>query len=167
MSAVLKLVLGIMLCTGLVLMLSAASFRASPDTNKTQFQIYSNAKNLSSIDDENLTYNNTGNPVSNMESISLNMLQKIVEAQKDLNSDNPVDQVLGAFGLASALSIDLVFLFIAVPLDAFNFVAGILLNIASLDSPWREFGVLGGLVLALLVVYLAFKIAAMILKWDA
>lgn len=165
MGAVLKLVLAIMITSTLILLLGGAMYSGSTDANKTQFVAYrgdnSSLSNMSVINGTN-----TNDSTSNMQRVSQGMLQKIVDSQKNLNSNDPAAQILAAFGLAAALSIDLIFLFVAVPLDGVNFVGGILFNLASLDAPWSMFGVLGALIIGIFIVYLAFKIAAMVLKWD-
>lgn len=174
MGSIWKVVIGIMFASFLVLTLAGGFYRASNDVNKTQFSAYSQCngtagcfRNLSALGENNLTYTNNQNSVSNMQSISENMFQSIAAAQRNLEKTGDIGaQILGAFGLVAALTVGLFSLLIAVPLDGLNFIFGVASNITALEAPWSQFALLGGFGLSLFVAYMAFKFVAMIMKWD-
>ncbi len=157
MGKVLAIALGMMVVFAMVGMMATAMYDASPDTSKTTFQTYKNTKNFSELGEENLTNNN--DPRSNMQKTAEVMANKMADAQRALNSDNPVDQILGAFGILSAVTIDVIFLLLAVLMDGINFIGGIILNVSALPTPWNMFGALGVLGIALFMVFTVFKIA--------
>jgi len=157
MGKITSIAIGMMVVFAMVGMMATAMYDASPDATKTSFQTYKNTRNFSELGEDNLT--NTNSSVSNMQKTAEVMGNKMADAQRALNSDNPVDQVLGAFGLLSAVTIDVIFLLLAVLLDGINFIGGIILNVNALPTPWNMFGTLGVLGLALFVVFTVFKIA--------
>lgn len=159
MGKVTSLALGVMVVFALIGMMASAIYNASPDVNKTTFQKYEQYKNFSQLNEENLSTPNTNDSVSNMQRTAEMMANKMADAQRSLNSNNPVDQVLGAFGLLSAVTIDVMFLLLAVLLDGVNFVGGIMLNVSALPTPWNMFGTLSILGMAMFIVYTVFKIA--------
>lgn len=140
-------------------------YTGSTDENKTAFVRYGQYESLSGID-ANISGANTNSSISNLQHMSNVMMQKITDAQSDLKSDNPAEQILGAFGLISALTIDVIFLLIGVLLDGANFVWGISANLSLLPPPWSYFGILASFMAALFIVFMALRIISIIFKWD-
>lgn len=166
MGKLTSIALGIMVAFSLVALMASAMYTASTDANKTAFSTYAQYNNFSELNAQNMSYANTNNSVSNMQLAAENIAEKIAGASRDLNSDNPVDKIVGAFGLISALTIDVVVLLLAILMDGVNFIGGIIANIGSLPTPWREFGTLSGLGVGMFIVYTVFKIASAALKVD-
>lgn len=166
MGKVTSIAIGMMIVFTMVGMMATAMFNASPDTSKSDFDTYEQYQNFSELNEDNLTVSNTENSVSNMQRTAEAMANKMADAQRALNSDNPVEQVLGAFGLLSAVTIDVIFLLLAVLIDGVNFIGGIILNVNMLPTPWNMFGALGVLGIALFIVYTVFKIAGALTGRD-
>lgn len=166
MGKVTSIAIGMMVVFALVGLMSSAMFNASSDTNKKEFDTYEQYKNFSELNEDNLSVSNTEDSVSNMQRTAEAMANKIAQAQRDLKSDNPVNQVLGAFGLLSAITIDVIFLLLAVLLDGVNFIGGVILNVSELPTPWNMFGSLGVLGIAIFIVYTVFKIGAALTGRD-
>lgn len=150
----------------LVSMLASAFYTASEDATKEEFEDYGVYENRSDLNVDDLDYNNSQSTVSNLQLASEAMANKIADAQTRLNSNDITEQLLGAFGILSALTIDVIFLMLAMVLDGINFVSGIATNLGNLESPWDKFAVLGGFGVAIYMVYMMFKIASAVLKWD-
>lgn len=166
MGKISQIAIGMMVVFALIGMMATAMYNASPDVNKTQFQTYEEYQNFSELNEENLSLTNSNNSVSNMQRTAEAMANKIADAQRGLSSDNPMDQVLGAFGLLSAITIDVIFLLLAVLLDGVNFIGGIILNVNMLPTPWNMFGTLGILGIAMFIVYTVFKIGTALTGRD-
>lgn len=149
----------------LVTMMAASFYNASDDTTKENFTLYRQYEGWSDLDD-NLSVDNTNSTVSNMQLQAEVIANKITDAQVQLSSNDITQQLLGAFGIISALTIDIVFLLLFVMLDGVNFIGGIAFNLSALPTPWNYFAVFGGFGIALFIVYTVLKIAAAILKWD-
>lgn len=166
MGKLTSIAIGVMMTFFLVGMMATSMYQASNDETKRNFTLYQEYQNLSELNEQNLSYANTNNSVSNMQLAAETIANKIAEAQEDINSDDPISQVLGAFGLLSALTIDVLFLLLAILMDGVNFVAGVAFNITLLPTPWNEFGKLIGVVVGMFVVYTVFKIASAVVKVD-
>jgi len=156
----------LMVAFALATMIASAIYTESPDPTKTQFYTYSNAKNISGVDSVNGTMANTQNSVTNMQTASEDIAETLATATQQLSSKDVSEQILGAFGVGSALTIKVAGLLLAILLDGFNFFAGISMNVAHLPTPWNNFANITGLGLAMFVVFAVFKIAAVVLKWE-
>lgn len=165
MGKLLSLGLSAMFAFFLISMLAAAFYDASPDDTKQNFTLYQEKKNWSELD-ANLTMDNSEDVVSNMQLQSEVIANKIGEAQTQLSSGDITQQLLGAFGILSALSIDVLFLLLFIMLDGVNFIGGIGANISLLPTPFNMFGILVGFAISIFIVYAVGKIAAAVLKVD-
>lgn len=166
MGTVLNTALAAMFGFFIIAMFAGALYDASSDASKTEFSQYGVYKNWSNLSEDELEYANTENSVSNMQIAAEAIANKIAEAQQQLNSDDITQQLLGAFGILSALSIDVLFLMLAVMMDGLNFVMGTSTNLSHLEPPFNYFANLAAFGMALFIVFISFKIAASVLKWD-
>jgi len=145
----------------------SAIYTGSTDPSKSEFQLYGQYENLSQIDNNGtISSNNSNNSVSNMQYQALTMMNELSDAQRQLNSQNPAEQLLGAFGTVQAVTLSAGFLLVGIFLDGANFIWGILANLTNLPSPWHYFGVLAVVVVTLFTIYLAFRIMSLIFKWE-
>lgn len=151
----------------LVGILMGDMYSISPDTNKTQFTNYTPYRDFAQLNNQNLSFNDTNDSKSNIQLAAEAMATKLATAQAGLISGDPATKILSAFGVISAFTIDVAVLFLAVLIDGENFFAGVAGNLSTLPTPWNYFGILVGIVISLFVVFAVFKIAAMVLKWDA
>ena len=147
-------------------LLAGAIYVGSTDPDKYEMTPYREYQNWSTLGEDNLTYSNTNNTVSNMQLQAEIIANKIADAQTQLSSGDITQQLLGAFGIISALTIDILFLLLAVMMDGVNLVGGIAYYMSALEAPWNMFAILGSLAIALFVVYMVFRLAAAIFKWD-
>jgi len=150
----------------LITMFAGAMYTASDDATKKDFVGYGEYRNLSELNEGDIPGTNSQNTVTNMQRQSEAIANKIGEAQTQLNSNDITEQLLGAFGIISALTIDVLALLLAVMLDGVNFISGIASNLGNLESPWDKFAVLGGFGVALFMAWFGFKLVSAILKWD-
>lgn len=162
MGEITKMAMSIMFAVFIVGMFSTALYMESTDENKTEFVDYSERYDQSDINNANLSYDNTNDSVTNFELIANNMQNKIAQAQKDVQEGG----VLEAFGLVTSLTMDIFNLMLAVLFEGANFIAGVVLNINELPTPWNYFSIFSAFAVALIVVYMALKIVAVIMKWD-
>jgi len=162
MGHISKMAIGVLFAVFIIGMFGAAMYKESSDATKAQFSDYSMRYDQSDIDNANLSYTNTNDSISNFELIAGNIQNKIAQAQKEVQEGG----VLEAFGLFTSLTMDIVNLMLAVIFEGVNFVAGIVLNIGELPSPWNYFGIFSAFAITLMVTWMAFKIASAIMKWD-
>lgn len=166
MGKVLDTAIALMFGFFLVTIFGTALYTMSDDVTKAQFENYQEFEDFDELNEENLSYANTENSVSNMQLQAEVIANKIADAQSQLSSNNAYDVIMGAFGVASALTIDVLFLMLAIMMDGVNFISGIASNLAGLESPWNYFANLAGLGVALFVVFIVFKTISAHFKWD-
>jgi fumarate reductase subunit D len=164
MGQLTTIAMGVMFAFALVFIFATAIETGSNDVNKTHFVQYSQNQNITINGSQ--TGPNSQNSVSNFQKIAEGLLQKLADAQTKLSSNNPADIILGAFGVISALTIDVVLLLISIVFEGGNFIAGLALDVALLPTPWNMLGSLFGLATAAFVVYATFKVVSPIVKWD-
>lgn len=170
MGRVTQTVLALLFAFTLVGLFMGSLMDASTDPQKQEFSRYKedSPQIKSFLDAGNVTYNNTDNTVSNIQLISLNIQQEIATAQRSFQeSTGPLEQITSAFGLLSSLTMEILFLFLAIIAEGANFVAGIGSNISLLPAPWN--GVLAifvGLGTAAMIVYLVLRVVAIYTKTD-
>ena len=158
-----KIAMAVMFGVFIVTMFAGALYNGSTDATKVQFNTYGQYHNLSALNNGNFSYNNTNNSVSNFELIANNMVQQIADAQTQLNSQNIGDQILGAFGVISSITIGSAQLLLAVMWEGANVILGVSGMSVMLPAPWgTAVYVLGGFVVALFVVFLSIKAIAML-----
>lgn len=151
----------------LTTLLATAIYNESSDPTKTSFYVYSNSQNLSQVD-ENGTLINSEDSVSNMQRAATTIAEKLGNAQRQISSQSVLDKLAGAFGVLTALTIDVVVLLLAILLDGFNFFAGIAMNFDNpyMPLPLKLFGSLIGLGLGMFVVFVVFRIVSVAMKWE-
>lgn len=134
---------------------SVSIYESSPDINKTTFTDYSQVKSYRA---GNLTFNNTGIVTSNIQLAAESMAQKLDESLSKFGSDSIQDKLQGAFGVITTLVMDTGQIFLLVVIDGFNLVAGVVSNLTKLPAPWTYVGIIGGLAMVLIVVYIVVKV---------
>lgn len=146
---------------------STSIYDASPDPTKTQFHLYSEVGNKSSLQTGNLSYTNTNNSVSNLQLISNNIMQAISNSQRDLQSTDAFTQLTAAFGLTSTVILNILVLILGVVLEGINLVAGIGANIVNIPPPWGNVAaMIIPFALAIIIVYLVFRLVSAFVRWD-
>lgn len=150
---------GIIFAFTLVGALMLSVWSGSTDPEKVQFQNYTTAKNLSELNTGNLTYEDTQNPESNFLLIVENMNQKLAESNEKANSGNPVDVILGAFGVISAITIGMAQIFLGIFIQGWNFIFGLQANLNYIPGIWKVIGTSAfTLALVLFSVFVVFKV---------
>ena len=143
-----------------------AMYTASSDATKKQFTSYKEQYPRGDLD-QNLSIPNTGDSVTNMQLSAQIMSSHIASSFLSWKSQNFEDKLLGAFGLISAMTLDVGGLLLAVLVDGFDFVAGIAFNLSTTLPPeFTIFATLGAFGMALFVVYIVFRIASALTGRD-
>lgn len=167
MGALSRTAIAVILAFFIVGMFSGALYDSSPDPDKEEFSGYSQKRDKSEMDFQNVSAQNTENPESNFEEISNNILQSINNARRDLLESGDIGtQILGAFGLATSLVINVLHLMILVIFETVNFVTGIGTNIYNLDPTWMPLMSVATVGVVITLVYLTFKLASAHIKQD-
>ena len=141
-----------------------AMYEASTDATKRNFEGYSEQYNRSKLgNSSNMSLPNTDSSVSNMQLAAQAMATKIGNSYLAWQSENIEDKLMGAFGLLSAMTLDVGGLLLAILVDGFNFISGIALNLSALPPEFSGFAALGAFGVALFVVYVVFRIASVVI----
>ena len=131
----------------------------STDPNETPFVRYPPTHNQTPeyLTEGNVTYQDTDDLNDNFQRIAANMEAEIAKAQKGL-SGSVVDVLASAFGLITSLTMNALFLLLAVIIQGVNMIGGITMNLMYLPAPWNILAGFMAFAVALLIVYLVFRI---------
>lgn len=117
---------------------ATALYDASNDVNKTVLDNYdTNKSQLIEGVGSNMSVTDNEDAASNLNLIIGNMFQQLFIQQKQLSSNNPLDQITGAFGLIASLTIGMVQILAAILIDGLNFITGLGINIEKVPAPWN------------------------------
>lgn len=161
-----KIALAVMFTFFIISILATTYYDASPDTGKVAFTNHTQYRNWSELNEENFTYADNGESVSNMQLAAEAIGNTIAEAKADMDSNSITGALEAAFGLTAVLGVNILALLFAILLDGVNFIGGVALNLGSLPTPWNYFANLMGFAVALFIVYTVLSIVGAALKWK-
>lgn len=173
MGKITQTAIALMFAVFVVGMFTTAMYSVSPDTSKQNFTTYGqyDSKTADLLSENNYSMNTTtNNTVLNFKSIGENIESSIAQAQRDFEKGDVITQLASAFGLISSLTMNVLFMMLAVVIEGLNFVWGMASNLNALPPPWNGVGLgavtLGTLGIVVMLIYVVLKLVSAYVKWD-